>query len=161
MKGLWDDEDGFFYDQIRFPDDGSIKMKVSSIVGLIPLFATEVLDEADIADSPIFKERMKWFAEKRPDLASLVSRWNEKSSTGSISSAFAWLPDEILLKYMLDEKEFLSDYGIRSLSKYHLDHPYKVAVNGAEFGIAYIPGESDSGLFGGNSNWRGPYLDAY
>ncbi|WDF81064.1 glucosidase [Mucilaginibacter sp. KACC 22773] len=156
-EGLWDDEDGFFYDQIRFPDDGSVKMRVRSIVGLIPLFATEVLDEADIADSPIFKERMKWFAEKRPDLASLVSRWNEASNNGKhLISLLRGYRMKSLLKYMLDENEFLSDYGIRSLSKYHLDHPYKIAVNGVDFGIAYTPGESDSGLFGGNSNWRGP-----
>ncbi|QEC74476.1 MGH1-like glycoside hydrolase domain-containing protein [Mucilaginibacter ginsenosidivorax] len=156
-EGLWDDEDGFFYDQIRFPDDGSVKMRVRSIVGLIPLFATEVLDEADIADSPIFKERMKWFAEKRPDLASLVSRWNETSNNGKhLISLLRGYRMKSLLKYMLDEKEFLSDYGIRSLSKYHLDNPYKVSVNGVDFGIRYTPGESDSGLFGGNSNWRGP-----
>jgi hypothetical protein len=156
-EGLWDDEDGFFYDQIRFPDDGSIKMRVRSIVGLIPLFATEVLDEKDIMESPVFKDRMKWFAENRPDLASLVSRWNEKGSNGKhLISLLRGYRMKSLLKYMLDENEFLSDYGIRSLSKYHLKHPYHVSVNGVEFGITYVPGESDSGLFGGNSNWRGP-----
>jgi len=156
-EGLWDDDDGFFYDQIRFPDDGSIKMRVRSIVGLIPLFATEVLDEKDITESPVFKDRMKWFAENRPDLASLVSRWNEKGSNGKhLISLLRGYRMKSLLKYMLDENEFLSDYGIRSLSKYHLKHPYHVSVNGVEFGISYVPGESDSGLFGGNSNWRGP-----
>ena len=156
-EGLWDDEDGFFYDQLRFPDNGSVKMKVRSIVGLIPLFATEIIDESDITDSPIFKERMAWFAEKRPDLASLVSRWNEKSKNGKhMISLLRGYRMKSLLKYMLDEKEFLSEYGIRSLSKYHLDNPYKVSVNGVEFGITYTPAESDSGLFGGNSNWRGP-----
>jgi hypothetical protein len=156
-EGLWDDEDGFFYDQIRFPDDGSIKMRVRSIVGLIPLFATEVLDEKDIMESPVFKDRMKWFAENRPDLASLVSRWNEKGNNGKhLISLLRGYRMKSLLKYMLDENEFLSDYGIRSLSKYHLKHPYHVSVNGVEFGITYVPGESDSGLFGGNSNWRGP-----
>jgi hypothetical protein len=156
-EGLWDDEDGFFYDQIRFPDDGSVKMRVRSIVGLIPLFATEVLDEDDIADSPIFRDRMKWFAEKRPDLASLVSRWNEKSSNGKhLISLLRGYRMKSLLRYMLDEKEFLSEFGIRSLSKYHQEHPFKIAVNGADFGITYTPAESDSGLFGGNSNWRGP-----
>jgi hypothetical protein len=156
-EGLWDDDDGFFYDQIRFPDDGSIKMRVRSIVGLIPLFATEVLDEKDIMESPVFKDRMKWFAENRPDLASLVSRWNEKGNNGKhLISLLRGYRMKSLLKYMLDENEFLSDYGIRSLSKYHLKHPYHVSVNGVEFGITYVPGESDSGLFGGNSNWRGP-----
>jgi hypothetical protein len=156
-EGLWDDEDGFFYDQIRFPDNGSVKMRVRSIVGLIPLFATEVLDEKDITESPVFKDRMKWFAENRPDLASLVSRWNEKGSNGKhLISLLRGYRMKSLLKYMLDENEFLSEYGIRSLSKYHLKHPYHVSVNGVEFGIGYVPGESDSGLFGGNSNWRGP-----
>ncbi len=156
-EGLWDDDDGFFYDQIRFPDDGSVKMRVRSIVGLIPLFATEVLDEKDITESPVFKDRMKWFAENRPDLASLVSRWNEKGNNGKhLISLLRGYRMKSLLKYMLDENEFLSDYGIRSLSKYHLKHPYHVSVNGVEFGISYVPGESDSGLFGGNSNWRGP-----
>ncbi|SDP70574.1 Glycosyl hydrolase family 63 C-terminal domain-containing protein [Mucilaginibacter sp. OK268] len=156
-EGLWDEEDGFFYDQISFPDDGSIKMKVRSIVGLIPLFATEVLNESDITDSPIFRDRMKWFAENRPDLASLVSRWNEKSANGKhLISLLRGFRMKSILKYMLDEKEFLSDFGIRSLSKYHLDKPFHVAVNGVDFGIGYTPAESDSGLFGGNSNWRGP-----
>ncbi|WP_114938262.1 MGH1-like glycoside hydrolase domain-containing protein [Mucilaginibacter endophyticus] len=156
-EGLWDDEDGFFYDQIRFPDDGSVKMRVRSIVGLIPLFATEVLDEKDIMESPVFKDRMKWFAENRPDLASLVSRWNEKGTDGKhLISLLRGYRMKSLLRYMLDENEFLSDYGIRSLSKYHQKHPYHVSVNGVEFGISYVPGESDSGLFGGNSNWRGP-----
>jgi hypothetical protein len=156
-EGLWDDEDGFFYDQLRFPDNGSVKMRVRSIVGLIPLFATEVLDENDIVNSPVFTERMRWFAEKRPDLASLVSRWGEKSSTGKhLISLLRGYRMKSLLKYMLDENEFLSPYGIRSLSKYHEQHPYHIALNGVEFGIAYKPAESDSGLFGGNSNWRGP-----
>ena len=100
---------------------------------------------------------MKWFAENRPDLASLVSRWNEKSANGKhLISLLRGFRMKSILKYMLDENEFLSDYGIRSLSKYHLDKPFHVAVNGVDFGIGYVPAESDSGLFGGNSNWRGP-----
>ena len=155
--GLWDDEDGFFYDQLRLPDNSTQKMRLRSIVGLSPLFACVVLDEDDILNNPIFKNRLKWFADNRPDLASLVSRWNEKSNTGKhLISLLRGYRMKSLLKYMLDENEFLSDYGIRSVSKYHLDHPYCVAVNGVEFNVKYTPAESDSGLFGGNSNWRGP-----
>jgi hypothetical protein len=132
-------------------------MKVRSLVGLIPLFAAAVLDDDDITQNPIFKNRLKWFADNRPDLAGLVSRWNEKNSDGKhLVSLLRGFRMKSLLKYMLDENEFLSDYGIRSVSKYHLNNPYQVNVNGMEFSIKYTPAESDSGLFGGNSNWRGP-----
>jgi hypothetical protein len=156
-QGLWDDTDGFFYDQIRMPDNSTQKMRVRSIVGLIPLYAAEVLDEEDINDNPIFADRLKWFSENRPDLASLVSRWGETKSPGKhLISLLRGYRMKSLLRYMLDENEFLSPYGIRSVSKYHLEHPYIVSVDGAEFSIKYTPAESDSGLFGGNSNWRGP-----
>jgi hypothetical protein len=132
-------------------------MRVRSIVGLSPLFAAEVLDEDDISNNPIFANRMKWFAENRPDLASLVSRWAETKGPGKhLVSLLRGYRMKSLLKYMLDENEFLSPYGIRSLSKYHLDNPYTVNVDGVSFTIKYTPAESDSGLFGGNSNWRGP-----
>ncbi|MDB5124211.1 MAG: glucosidase [Mucilaginibacter sp.] len=156
-EGLWDNTDGFFYDQLRLPDNSTQKMRVRSIVGLIPLFAAEVLDESDITDNPIFSNRMKWFAENRPDLASLVSRWAETKGPGKhLVSLLRGYRMKSLLRYMLDENEFLSPYGIRSVSKYHLDNPYHVAVDGMEFSIKYTRAESDSGLFGGNSNWRGP-----
>jgi hypothetical protein len=156
-EGLWDEEDGFFYDQLRSPDNSTQKMKLRSVVGLIPLFATEILDDSDIADSPIFKDRMKWFTDNRLDLASLVSRWNEKNNEGKhLLSLLRGYRMKSLLKYMLDENEFLSEYGIRSISKYHLNNPYQVVVDGHEFSVKYTPAESDSGLFGGNSNWRGP-----
>lgn len=156
-EGLWDDEDGFFYDQLRSPDGTVQKMRVRSIVGLIPLFATEVLDDADIANSPVFKGRMKWFENNRPDLAALVSRWNEKNAEGKhLLSLLRGYRMKTLLRHMLDENEFLSPHGIRALSKYHLENPYRIAVEGHEFSVKYTPAESDSGLFGGNSNWRGP-----
>jgi hypothetical protein len=155
--GLWDDADGFFYDQLRSPDNNIQKMRVRSIVGLIPLFATEILDDSDITESPIFKSRMKWFSDNRPDLSSLVSRWNEKNEEGKhLLSLLRGFRMKSILKYMLDENEFLSDYGIRSVSKYHLDNPYRIVVDGHEFSVKYTPAESDSDLFGGNSNWRGP-----
>ncbi|MDB5154214.1 MAG: glucosidase [Mucilaginibacter sp.] len=156
-EGLWDEEDGFFYDQLRSPDNSTQKMKIRSIVGLIPLFATEILDDSDITDSPIFKDRMKWFTDNRPDLASLVSRWNEKNGEGKhLLSLLRGYRMKSLLRYMLDENEFLSEYGIRSVSKYYLNNPYRIQVDGHEFSVKYLPAESDSGLFGGNSNWRGP-----
>jgi hypothetical protein len=156
-EGLWDEQDGFFYDQLRSPDGTVQKMRIRSIVGLIPLFATEVLDDEDITKSPIFRSRMQWFENNRPDLASLVSRWNEKNAEGKhLLSLLRGFRMKSLLKYMLDENEFLSPYGIRALSKYYLDNPYSVKINGHEFSIKYTPAESDSGLFGGNSNWRGP-----
>lgn len=156
-QGLWDDEDGFFYDQLRFADNSTEKVMVRSIVGIIPLFAAEVLNDTDITENPIFKNRLKWFEDNRPDLASLVSQWNEKGADGKhLISLLRRYRMKSLLKYMLDEKEFLSPYGIRSVSKYHLNNPYYVKVNGMEYNMKYIPAESDSGLFGGNSNWRGP-----
>jgi hypothetical protein len=121
------------------------------------LFAAEVLDDDDITNNPIFRDRMTWFAENRPDLASLVSRWAEMKGPGKhLISLLRGFRMKSLLKYMLDENEFLSPYGIRSVSKYHLNNPYHVAVDGMEFSIKYTPAESESGLFGGNSNWRGP-----
>lgn len=156
-EGLWDETDGFFYDRLRLPDNSTQKMRVRSIVGLTPLFAAEVLDDADINDNPIFSYRLKWFAENRPDLAALVSRWAETKSPGKhLVSLLRGYRMKSLLRYMLDENEFLSEYGIRSVSKYHLNNPYNVVIDGMEFGIKYTPAESDSGLFGGNSNWRGP-----
>jgi hypothetical protein len=156
-QGLWDDEDGFFYDQLRLPDNSTQKMRMRSIVGLIPLFAAEVLDTTDITENPIFCDRLTWFAENRPDLAALVSRWNETKSPGKhLISLLRGYRMKSLLKRMLDENEFLSPYGIRSVSKYHLENPYHANVEGMEFVVKYTPAESDSGLFGGNSNWRGP-----
>ncbi|HEY8931628.1 MAG TPA: hypothetical protein VIM55_20670 [Mucilaginibacter sp.] len=156
-EGLWDDQDGFFYDQLRLPDNSTQKLRVRSIVGLIPLIAAEVIDDNDILNNPIFANRMKWFAENRPDLASLVSRWAETKTPGKhLISLLRGYRMKSLLKYLLDENEFLSKYGIRSVSRYHLENPYTVAIDGMQFSIKYTPAESDSGLFGGNSNWRGP-----
>ncbi|MBB5394275.1 glucosidase [Mucilaginibacter sp. AK015] len=157
VSGLWDEEDGFFYDQLRMPDGSAEKMKVRSIVGLIPLFAAEVLNDTDIADNPIFRARMDWFTANRPDLTALVSHWDEKSSGGKhLISLLRGHRMKAILGYMLDEQEFLSPFGIRSLSKYHLNNPFSADINGTLFSIKYLPAESDSNMFGGNSNWRGP-----
>ncbi|MDB5255641.1 MAG: hypothetical protein JWM14_336 [Chitinophagaceae bacterium] len=155
--GLWDEEEQFFFDVIHLPDGHSEHMKVKSIVGLIPLFAVEILDNATLDRLPSFKRRLEWILENRPDLASLISRWHEEGKDHSrLLSLLRGHRMTMVLKRMLDESEFLSDYGIRALSKAHKDEPYEFHYHGRVFSVSYKPGESDSGMFGGNSNWRGP-----
>jgi len=155
--GLWDDEDGFFYDVLRLPDGANFPMKIRSMVGLIPLFAVETLDSEQLKRLPGFKRRLDWFVDNRPDLTTNVAcmRTHGMEERRLLSIA---TPDQLrkILHYMLDESEFLSQYGIRALSRFHLDHPYMLHVNGMEHRVDYEPGESSTGLFGGNSNWRGP-----
>ncbi|MEI6950072.1 glucosidase [Paraflavisolibacter sp. H34] len=156
-SGLWDEEDQFFYDVLRTMDGRHRRLKVRSMVGLIPLFAVEILDHELLEALPEFAERLRWFLDYRPDLASLVSRFQERNrGEKHMLSLLRGHRMTRLLCRMLDETEFLSDYGIRALSKYHQQHPYVLAVNGSKFSVEYTPGESDSHLFGGNSNWRGP-----
>jgi hypothetical protein len=153
---LWDDEDEFFYDVLHTPDNQRLKMKVRSMVGLIPLFAVEVLDEELFNTMPEFNERLEWFLKNRPDLATLISRWGEKGKKERhLLSLLRGHRMKRILKRMLDESEFLSPYGIRAMSKQHTN-PYTFHVNGSEFSVKYTPGEGDTSLFGGNSNWRGP-----
>lgn len=154
---LWDEEDKFFYDVLHTSDDHRVRMKVRSMVGLIPLFAVEVLDQEIFDSMPEFTQRLQWFLKNRPDLAQLISRWTEKGKgERHLLSLLRGHRMKRLLHRMLDEREFLSTYGIRSMSKYHESHPYRLSVLGNEFAVSYNPGESDSYLFGGNSNWRGP-----
>jgi hypothetical protein len=154
---LWDEEDEFFYDVLHTPDDQRVKMKVRSMVGLIPLFAVEVLDEELFHSNPEFTARLEWFLENRPDLANLISRWGDKGKKQRhLLSLLRGHRMKRLLKRMLDETEFLSTYGVRALSKVHETDPYKFYANGNEFSVKYTPGEGDTSLFGGNSNWRGP-----
>ncbi len=154
---LWDQEDEFFYDVLHLPNDAHVPLKVRSMVGLIPLFAVETLEPELLDQVPEFKQRLEWFLNYRPDLASLVSRWHEPGSgERRLLSLLRGHRMKRLLKRMLDETEFLADYGVRALSRFHEDHPYVFQANGNAFTVKYQPAESDSGLFGGNSNWRGP-----
>jgi hypothetical protein len=156
-EGLWDEVDGFYYDELH--DDGrpAIPLRTRSLVGLLPLIAVELLDEGRIAMLPGFKKRMDWFLQHRADLAHHVSYCE---SGGTHGHRLLAIPSrerlQRLLGYLLDEKEFLSPFGIRSLSKYHEAHPFTLHINGGEHTVSYVPGESDSHMFGGNSNWRGP-----
>jgi Mannosylglycerate hydrolase MGH1-like glycoside hydrolase domain len=154
---LWDDEDEFFYDVLRTKDNKQRQLKVRSMVGLIPLFAVEVLEPELIETCPEFSKRMEWFLRHRPDLANLVSRWyKQRKGERRLLSLLRGHRMKRLLYRMLDGSEFLSDYGIRALSKVYKDKPYVFHLDGNSFTVKYEPGESETGLFGGNSNWRGP-----
>ena len=159
---LWDDQDGFFYDALHFDRESpaqceSIPLKIRSLVGLLPLFAVETLGPELLERVPSFRERMDWFLKNRPELASLISRWQTPGAGNThLLSLLRGHRMKLLLRRMLDESEFLSDYGVRALSRFHRDHPYQLHVGGTTHTVSYQPGESDSGLFGGNSNWRGP-----
>jgi hypothetical protein len=154
---LWDKQDEFFYDVLHLPDGQHAPLRVHSMVGLIPLFAVETLEPDLLVKVPEFKKHMEWFLEYRPDLASLVSRWNEPGlGQRRLLSLLRGHRMKKLLKRMLDESEFLSDYGVRALSRFHKENPYEFHVDDATFTVNYTPAESDTGLFGGNSNWRGP-----
>jgi len=156
-SGLWDDLDQFYYDVLKLPNNGNIKLKIRSMVGLIPLFAVEVLDHIILEAVPEFAKRLNWFLHNRPDLASLVSRWQEKSENEKhLLSLLRGHRMKKILQRMLDESEFFSDYGIRAVSKYHGEHPYEYWLENTRFSVQYTPGESTTNLFGGNSNWRGP-----
>jgi hypothetical protein len=155
--GLWCDKDEFYYDVLNLPSGQSMPLKVRSMVGLIPLFAVETLESELLEQYPGFAGRLEWFLNYRPDLAKLVSRWDEPGmGSRHMLSLLRGHRMKCLLRRMLDETEFLSDYGVRALSKVHEREPYRLDVNGMANGVCYWPAESMSGLFGGNSNWRGP-----
>jgi len=154
---LWDEEDGFYYDVLHLPDGSHLPLRVRSMVGLIPLFAVETLDSGTIDRLPGFKKRMQWFIENRPDFASHIETRTE--SDGSVRRFLSLVSPERLkriTRYLGDSDEFLGPHGIRALSKYHAANPYALDVNGSEYRVDYEPAESSTGLFGGNSNWRGP-----
>ncbi len=154
---LWDEEDQFYYDVIHIPNGQNILLKIRSIVGLIPLLAVEILDPATLDQLPSFKRRIDWVVSNRPDLARLISRWYEAGKgENHLLSILRGHRMKMILKRMLDENEFLSDYGVRALSKYHKEHPYKFFLNGEVLQVDYVPGEALTDIMGGNSNWRGP-----
>jgi mannosylglycerate hydrolase MGH1-like protein len=155
--GLWDETDGFYYDVLHFQDGRHHPMRVRSMVGLIPLFAIETLEPELLDRLPGFKRRLEWFIENRPDLTRNIACMRTRGS-GERRLLSIVDRDKLrrILKVMLDEREFLSPFGIRAVSQFHRDHPYVLGVNGMEHRVDYEPAESSTGLFGGNSNWRGP-----
>jgi len=154
---LWDNEDGYFYDAVHLPNGEQHYLKVRSMVGLIPLFAVETLEPELIARLPGFQRRLQWFLDNMPDFSSRVD--SSQTSPNGPRRLLSLVDRSQLVRmlgYMLNKEEFLSPHGIRALSKYHAAHPYILRINGNEYRVDYEPGESQSGLFGGNSNWRGP-----
>jgi hypothetical protein len=155
--GMWDEEDGFFYDVLRLPDGRAQRLKVRSMVGLLPLCAVTTYDGQLLAKYPEVAERFQWFLTSRPELYAAI---HDPTKPGVAGRRLGLILDELKLRRvlatMLDENEFLSDFGIRSLSRYHAAHPYVTQAGGQEYRVSYLPAESDTGMFGGNSNWRGP-----
>ena len=155
--GMWDEEDGFFYDVLRLPDGKAQRLKVRSMVGLLPLCAVTVFEGELKRKVPELVNRLRQFLLARPELTAFIHDPVKPGVAGrQMSSPLNEAKLRRVLARMLDEKEFLSPYGIRSISRYHADHPFVFQVGGQEYRVSYLPGESDSGMFGGNSNWRGP-----
>ncbi|HET9030925.1 MAG TPA: hypothetical protein VFN49_12200 [Candidatus Aquilonibacter sp.] len=155
--GLWDDDDGFYYDMLMLDDGTRIPMKIRSMVGLIPLLAVEIVEPEELDALPNFKRRLEWFIAKRPTLAQNVASMTE-AGVGERRLLSIVDRDQLvkILQKMLDEDGFLSPYGVRSISRFHEDHPFVLKLDGHEYRVDYEPGESTTGVFGGNSNWRGP-----
>ena len=157
-SGLWNEEDGFYYDMLVLPDR-SIPMRIRSIEGFIPMLATSYVSGAQRKMSPGFTSRMDWYVKNRPELAAHLLEINGDFFNPNLDHLMTVTPRarlERMLRYMFDEEEFLSPYGIRSVSKYHEKHPYTYTVNGTVYSVDYEPGEGRTAMFGGNSNWRGP-----
>ncbi len=160
--GLWDEQDGFYYDVLN-ANDSTMPLRIRSMVGIIPLFAIELVDQDTLEKMPGFRKRLEWFLRNRSDLSKQISYLDQVQDFGDDvdpSHRLLAIPSrrrlERMLKYILDENEFLSEYGIRALSKVHEGNPFVFRFGGQEHCVGYVPGESNSGIFGGNSNWRGP-----
>jgi len=155
--GMWDEQDGFFYDVLRLPDGRAQRLKVRSMVGLLPLCAVTVFDGKALEKYPEVRQRFRRFLEARPELRAFI---HDPVTTGHGGRHLAAVLNEAKLRRvlttMLDEQEFLSPYGIRALSRHHAEHPYVFNLAGQEYRVSYLPAESDTDMFGGNSNWRGP-----
>jgi hypothetical protein len=156
---MWDEQDGFFYDLLRLPDGQTMRLKVRSMVGLLPLCASTVLEADSVTRYPKLMELIAQFRKRYPELVAHVA----PTDAGFIGHRERRLLSilnkrklERVLGYLLDENEFLGPHGIRSLSRYHLEHPYVLNVGGTDYKVQYLPAESNTGMFGGNSNWRGP-----
>ncbi len=159
--GLWDEQDGFYYDHMRLPNNSdSVPLKLRSLVGLIPLIAVEIIDKKKIAGLKGFKKLLRCFMENRRDLTETISYMTCDFVDDPDAPCMLGIPSrdrlEKVLRYLLDENEFLSPFGVRSLSKVYKEHPFSTWLDGQEYKVEYLPGESNTGLFGGNSNWRGP-----
>jgi hypothetical protein len=156
-NGLWDEQDGFFYDVLVGDDGRRIPLRVRSMVGLLPLAASAILEDRQLDDLPEFTKRMEWFREHRPHYARGLTGAHRADHHDDLLLSIV-KPEQLepLLVRMLDETEFLSPHGLRALSARHREEPFVLDVDGAKFAVDYEPGESESGLFGGNSNWRGP-----
>jgi hypothetical protein len=156
-QGLWDDVDKFYYNVLQRPDGSAIPLRIFSLVGLIPLFAVEVLEPESLIRSPEFEARLRWVLAHRPDLAALVSHWQiEGKGARRLLSLLRGSRMKALLRRMLDESAFLSPYGVRGVSRVHRDAPFTLDLDGQHFAMGYVPGDSNTREFGGNSNWRGP-----
>ena len=157
--GLWDEADGFYYDRLNIDGRESVPLRTRSMVGALPLIAVEILEDRVIDKLPGFKKRLDWFLANRKDLSRHISYMEHTGGSGEGHRLLA-VPSrerlERVLGYLLDESEFLSPHGLRSLSRVHRDQPYVFRADGAEYRVEYVPGDSNTGLFGGNSNWRGP-----
>ncbi|MBC2606609.1 MGH1-like glycoside hydrolase domain-containing protein [Pelagicoccus albus] len=156
-EGLWDPETGFYYDEIAFPDGHCELVKARSLVGLLPLIGNHIIEMAQLENLPDFRKRMNWYLEHRSDITATMACLHKCDTTSNLLLA---IPSEdrlrSLLSYLFDESEFLSPYGIRSLSRYHEENPFSLQLGDEKYEIGYCPGDSDTYLFGGNSNWRGP-----
>ena len=154
---MWDEEDGFFYDVLRFPDGTAVRLKVRSMVGLLPICATTVIEPEALAAMPELMDRVRNFLDRHPELSATIGVPRQPGQEGRYLMSTV-NEDKLrrVLRAMLDENEFLSPYGIRALSRHHQETPYSFYVGDQEYKVAYLPAESDNGMFGGNSNWRGP-----